>query len=99
MVRCKNNENCICYDINGVEIEEGMILVSPWGSRKNVIGCVVQAKSGRHFIACMGAIPEDIEIKPIEESENYEVSYEYGMGGFYKNRKNNVALSRVLEAL
>lgn len=98
MLRCKNSD-CVCYDINGFEVEEGMILVAPLGSSDRNLYCVVQAKSGRHYLASIGATPEDIEIKPIEESENYEISYDHGMVGFYKDRKNNKVLSVVLEAL
>ena len=96
---CGENEECICTDINGVEIEESMILIPTMGSKDEHLYCVMKGESGKYYLVSIGCLPQDIIVKPIRESENYEVCYDRGRGGFYPNYKVSNDYSLLLKGL
>lgn len=78
-------------DVNGVELEEGMLLRESWDPYSKVY-CVMRGESGRYYIV---SLTNDTPIvKPISEAANLEVFYGEELYKAYRNEDNYRGLLR-----
>ncbi len=59
-------------DANGVELEEGMLLIKPWDPASEVY-CIMRGGSGRYYV--VNLTNDTPIVKPISVAKNLEVFY------------------------